>query len=475
MAQPGFDPLDPATETLRKLRSGALSPEEITGTYLDRINALDDEINAFITVLDDEARATARELPDSPDHDDRPLAGLPVALKDLRDMKEGVRHTFGTQLFAEVPAPRTTVGVQRLEAAGAVPLGKTNVPEFGHKGATDNELIGPTASPLAPSMNAGGSSGGSAAAVAAGMAAVATGSDSGGSIRIPAAACGIYGLKPSFGLIPIDSRPNAFGLKTHHSVQGPLTRYVEDAALLMEVLSGPHPGDPSSVPVDLDYLDAVDRPIDDLQIGYSPDLEVFPVDPAVGTVVEEAKGAFETAGATVEPVTVDHGLSLDELSGAIETTFATSIAGVAEVVKAAFGIDLREHTDQLSESLVDLFEIADGKTLADVAASGIPRTEVYDAIEAVFADYDLLVTPTLAVTGLDLRTDRGTDWPLALTWPFNWSGHPAASLPAGFTEEGYPVGLQLVGPRYSDDTVLAASAAFERERPWHDAYERVSS
>lgn len=475
MAHADFDPLEPATETLRKLRSGAVSPEEVTEAYLDRIDALDDEINAFITVLDVEARTTARELPDSPDDEERPLAGLPVALKDLRDMKEGVRHTFGTQLFAEVPAPRTTVGVQRLEDAGAVLLGKTNVPEFGHKGATDNELIGPTASPLATSMNAGGSSGGSAAAVAAGMSAVATGSDSGGSIRIPAAACGIYGLKPSFGLIPIDSRPNAFGLKTHHSVQGPLTRYVEDAALMMEVLAGPHPGDPSSVPVDLDYLDAVDRPIDDLRIGYSPDLEVFPVDEAVRTVVEDANGAFEAAGATVEPVTVDHGLSLDELSEAIETTFATSVAGVAEVVKAAFGVDLRDHSDQLSDSLVELFEIADGKTLDDVAAAGIPRTEVYDAIEAVFSEYDLLVTPTLSVTGLDLRTDRGTDWPLALTWPFNWSGHPAASLPAGFTEEGYPVALQLVGPQYSDDTVLAASAAFERERPWHDAYERVAT
>lgn len=467
MSTSGFDPLGPATELVERMHSGELSPVEVTETYLDRIDRLDGETNAFITVMDETARATA----DSVDVDgDRPLAGLPVALKDLRDMKEGVRHTFGSQLFAEVPAPRTTVGVERLENAGAVLLGKTNVPEFGHKGATDNELIGPTASPLAPHMNAGGSSGGSAAAVAAGMAAAATGSDSGGSIRIPAAACGIYGLKPSFGLIPIDSRPNAFGLKTHHSVAGPLTRYVEDAALLMEVLAGPHPADPSSVPVDIDFRSAVERPIHDLHIGYSPALEVFPVDPAVTEVVEEALGAFEAADATVDTVSVDHGLSIEALSQAIETTFATSVAGVAEVVRAAFGVDLNDHRDQLSDSLVELLEVADGKTLADVAASGIPRTQVYDAIEDVLADYDLLLTPTLSATGLDLRTDRGTDWPLALTWPFNWSGHPAASVPAGFTDEGHPVGLQIVGRQYADDTVLAASAAFERERPWHEAY-----
>ena len=467
MSTSGFDPHGPATELVERMHTGELSPVEVTETYLDRIDRLDGEINAFITVMDETARATA----DSDDIDgDRPLAGLPVALKDLRDMKEGVRHTFGSQLFAEVPAPRTTVGVERLENAGAVLLGKTNVPEFGHKGATDNELIGPTASPLAPDMNAGGSSGGSAAAVAAGMAAAATGSDSGGSIRIPAAACGIYGLKPSFGLIPIDSRPNAFGLKTHHSVAGPLTRYVEDAALLMEVLAGPHPADPSSVPVDIDFRSAVERPVDDLDIGYSPALEVFPVEPAVTEVVEEALGAFEAADATVDTVSVDHGLSIERLSQAIETTFATSVAGVAEVVRAAFGVDLNDHRDQLSDSLVELLEVADGKTLSDVAASGIPRTQVYDAVEDVLADYDLLLTPTLSATGLDLRTDRGTDWPLALTWPFNWSGHPAASVPAGFTDEGHPVGLQIVGRQYADDTVLAASAAFERERPWHEAY-----
>ena len=469
MSPAAFDPFAPATKLLDRMQTGELSPIEVTETYLDRIDRLDGEINAFITVMDDAARETAESI-DQAVIDAQPLAGLPVAIKDLRDMKEGVRHTFGSQLFAEVPAPRTTVGVDRLEAAGAVLVGKTNIPEFGHKGATDNELIGPTASPLAPEMNAGGSSGGSAAAVAAGMAAAATGSDSGGSIRIPAAACGIYGLKPSFGLIPIDSRPNAFGLKTHHSVAGPLTRYVEDAALLMEVLAGAHPDDPSSVPVDIDYRGAVDRPIDDLRIGYSPALEVFPVEPAVTEVVEDAIEGFEAAGATVESVSVDHGLSIEELSEAIETTFATSVAGVTEVVRAAFGVDLNDHRDQLSDSLVELLEIAEDKSLADVAASGIPRTQVYDAIEGVLADYDLLLTPTLSATGLDLRTDRGTDWPLALTWPFNWSGHPAASVPAGLTQDGHPVGLQVVGGQYEDDTVLAASAAFEREWPWHDAY-----
>jgi len=476
MSDHAIDPFAPMTDLLDEIRSGDLSPVDVTGTYLDRIDERDDEINAYVTVTPDLASETAEAAARAIEAGEDPgrLAGLPIALKDLRQLKEGVPHSYGSKLVADLGfvAPRTSADVVRLEEAGAGVLGKTNVPEFGHKGVTDNEHVGPTATPFDTDLNAGGSSGGSAAAVAAGMAPAAIGSDSGGSIRIPAAACGVFGLKPSYGLIPVDSRPNAFGTKTHHTVQGPMTRSVEDAAVLMDVLAGPHPADPASVPVEIDYLDALERPVDDLAVGYTPDLGVFPVAEPVREVVEDAVDDLAAAGATVERIDVDHGLSMDELADAIETTFSTSLVGAAEVLEREFGADLRDYPDQVSDSLLELLAIGDGKSVPDVAATGIPRTELFDAVQATFEEYDLIATPTVATDGMELRSDRGTDWELALTWPFNWTGHPAASVPAGLTDRDRPVGLQLVGRRYEDDAVLAASAALEDERPWIDTYPR---
>jgi amidase len=467
-------PFSRANDLAERIRTGHVTPTDAVGTYLDRIDDHDDAVNAYVTVTAESAREAARETEAAlaGGQDVGPLAGVPVALKDLRDLKEGVPHSFGSKLVADLGyrAERTSAVVERLEAAGAVVLGKTNVPEFGHKGVTQNEHAGATATPFDVDYNAGGSSGGSAAAVAAGMAAVATGSDSGGSIRIPAAACGVFGHKPSFGLVPVDARPNAFGLKTHHSVQGPLARSVADAALVLDVTAGQYPRDPSSVPVDVDFQGALERPVDDLRVGYSPDLDVFPVDDEVGSVVADAVEALSAAGATVEPASVDHGLSMDELADAIETTFSTSLVGTAETLRESFGVDLRDHPDAVSDTLLALLEIGDEKSVPDLAATGVLRTELFDAVQDTFAEYDLLVTPTVGTTGMERHTDRGLDWDLALTWPFNWTGHPAASVPAGTTEEGLPVGMQVVGRRYDDETVLAASAAVERERPWDHLY-----
>ncbi len=467
-----LDPFAPAVDLAAAVRDGEVTPTDAVETYLDRIDERDDAVNAYVTVTDERAREAAREaeraLEDG--EDPGPLCGVPVALKDLSDLKEGVRHTFGSKLVADLGyrAERTSAAVQRLEDAGAVVLGKTNTPEFGHKGVTQNEVIGATATPVDTDYNAGGSSGGAAAAVAAGMAAVATGSDAGGSIRIPAAACGVFGHKPSFGLVPLDARPNAFGRATLHTTVGPLARTVADAALVLEVIAGQHPRDPSSVPVDVDFRGAVERPVEDLEIAYSPDLEVFPVEDGVEAVVADATEAFVEAGATVERVTVDHGLSMDELREAIATTFGAQFVGVAEVLRREFGVDLRDFEGVVSDSLLELLATGDEQSVADVAATGIVRTRVFDAVQDVFEEYDLLVTPTVGTAAMDLHTDRGLEWELALTWPFNWTGHPAASVPAGLTDDGLPAGLQIVGPRYDDETVLAASAAVERERPWAD-------
>ncbi len=240
----------------------------------------------------------------------------------------------------------------------------------------------------------------------------------------------------------------------------------------MDVLAGQHPADPTSVPVEIDYLGALDRPTEELRVAYTPDLGVFPVEEPVRSIVDEHVGDLESAGATVDRVDLEHDLTMAELADTIETTFATSLVGLATVLEESFGIDLRELPEQVSESVLELIAIGDETDVPAIAATGIVRTTLFDAVQATLGEYDLIATPTLAAAGMDLHADRGTDWELALTWPFNWTGHPAASVPAGLTDEGLPVGLQLVGRRYEDDTVLAGSAALEREGPWIDDYPR---
>ncbi|MFP8954310.1 amidase [Natrialbaceae archaeon A-arb3/5] len=463
-----------AAELAARIKNGDVTATEAVEAHLERIESRNDEINAFVTVCAEDAREAAADADRvlEAGKDVGPLHGVPLALKDLGTLKEGVRYTFGSELFPDYVASKTSIVVERLEAAGAIVLGTTNTPEFGHKGTTDNGVIGPTASPIDTDLNAGGSSGGSAAAVAAGMAAVATGSDAGGSLRIPAAACGVYGFKPTFGLVPAESRPNAFGRNRHHVTSGPLARSVEDAATLLSVMAGPHPDDPASVPVELDYRAAIGRPIDDLRIAYSPALEVFPVSDDVSAVTDDAIRAFEAAGATVDTVAVEHGYSMTELTDAVTTTYTTAMLETATTIEASHGIDLRDRPDDVTDSLLEMIRAGEQYGPDDIARADIVRTAVFDAVQAIFSDYDLLVTPTVSRADVGLCEDLETEaWEWPLTWPFNWTGHPAASAPAGCTDRGHPVGLQLVGRGFEDDTVLAASSAFERERPWGWLYE----
>lgn len=458
-----------ARELANRIKAGDVTASDAVEAHLEQIEHVDDELNAFVTVCADDAREAAAEADRALERGDDvgPLHGVPLALKDLGALKEGVRHTSGSPLFSENVASETSAIVERLEDAGAIVIGTTNTPEFGHKGTTDNGLIGPTASPIDTDLNAGGSSGGSAAALAAGMAPLATGSDAGGSLRIPAAACGVYAIKPTFGLVPDDGRPTAFGRKTQHVTKGPMARTVEDAALMLEAMAGSHPADPSSVPVDIDPLGALEESIDGCRIAYSPDLDVFPVTEEVQAVVEDALGAFEAAGATVEEITVDHGSTLEELQEATMATYMTSILETATVLEEAHGIDVREHPDEVSDSFLAMVHIGEKYGPTELARSGIVRTEFYDAVQDVLAEYDALLTPTLSRADVGLQEDLASSaWEWPLTWPFNWTGHPVAAAPAGLSAESHPVGLQLAGGRFEDETVLAASRALERERPW---------
>ncbi len=477
-----------ATEMAARIRRGDLSPVTAVEECLDRIEERDDDLNAFVTVLGEEARQRAREAEAAVESGEElgPLHGVPIAVKDLFDFKAGVRNTMGSKPFEEFVPDDSATYVERLEEAGAIVLGKTNTPEFGHKGTTDNRIQGPTSTPFDLDRNAGGSSGGSAAAVADGIVPIAQGSDGGGSVRIPASFCGVYGFKASYGRVAQATRPDAFLSHTPTIHAGPITRTVDDAALMLDVMAGPHPRDPLSVPDDdPDYRGAVRQGIDDFDVAYSPAFDVFPVDDRVRDVVDDAVDAFEAAGATVE--TVDLGIDHDQQELAdlwirqVGTLYHSAVEGFKDE-----GLDLLgDHRDELCPEFAELLEDTQDLSVVEYKRDEHLRTEVYDAIQDVFIDYDILVTPTLAVPPVENEYDPDTQTvgpteingepvdPLigwCLTYPINFTGHPAASVPAGLTDDGLPVGLQIVGDRFADTDVLAASGAFERVRPWHDTY-----
>ncbi len=477
----------PAAELARKIRGRELSPVEVVGAFLARIEERNPEINAYVTLLGDEAceAASAAERAVYLEGELGPLHGVPVAIKDLSDYKAGVRSTYGSKPLAAYVPDTSVPYAERLEAAGAIILGKTNTPEFGIKGATDNLLFGPTRNPFDPGKNAGGSSGGSAAAVADGLAAVAQGTDGGGSVRISASFCGVYGLKATFGRIPVATRPDAFGWHTPFIDVGPLARTVEDAALMLGVMSGPHPRDPHALPGGgPDYLAALRHPIEGLRVAYSPDLGGFPVEEEVLSVVGEAAWAFKEAGAKVEEVVLDLGHTQRELSSVWVREIAVRCAASAANLKAAGVTDLAgAQREELTSEFADLLDLGSGMKAVDYKLDDVVRTGVLDAFEDLFERYDLLVSPTLAVPPFENAGDGNTTGPTrvngevvdpligwCLTYPANFTGYPAASVPAGFTRDGLPVGIQLVGRRFDEATVLAVSAAIERTRPWSGSY-----
>lgn len=476
-----------ATELATRIRRRDLSPVEVVEAYIQRIQDRNPSLNAFVYFGFEDARQRAREAEQAlmSGEEVGPLHGVPTAMKDLFDFKPGWVTTFGgVRAFKEYVADFYCAWAERMEKAGAIILGKTNSPVMGFRGTCDNYLFGPTRNPFDLSKNSGGSSGGSAAAVADGLLPIAEGTDGGGSVRIPAAWCGLYGYKQSFGRVPFISRPNAFAGTIPFLFEGVLTRTVEDAALGLNALAGYDARDPFSLDEWLNFTEAVRHSVKGWKIAYSPDFDVFPVDKRVTGVVSDAIKAFEDAGASVEEVRL--GISRDqrELSDLWCRQIITINVGAFENFKQQ-GIDLlKDHRDELPPEYLNWVERGYEMSILDFIRDQEMRTEIYDAIQRVFETYDLLITPTLASLPVDNADDGNTVGPSeingvevdpligwCLTYFINFSGHPAASIPAGLAENHLPVGMQVIGKRYADIDVLAASAVFERLRPWHKFYE----
>ena len=448
-----------------------IKPSEVMEVILARIEKVNPKINAFCTLVPESAMAEARKADEqvARGKGKGPLLGIPVSIKDLIFTK-GIRTTFGSRMHENFVPQQDEVVVERLKAAGAILLGKTTTCEFGYKSVTDSPLWGITRNPWDLNRTPAGSSGGAAAAVASGLGPLAVGSDGGGSIRAPASFCGLFGLKPSRGRIPL--YPLLSGWETldrRLAHLGPLTRTVADAALMMKVMTGPDDRDPVSLPREkVAFERDLRKGIRGFRIAWTVNLGEAVAEPLVRKTVESAVLVFSELGAEVEEAKPE----FPSLHDAFQLLFGADCAG-------AIGDRLEEWRDRLDRGLVRLTEIGLKASAADYVRSINRCHDLWTRLQPFFDQYDLLLTPTLPIPPFPV----GIDWPreiagvkvhplnyLGFTYPFNLSGQPAASVPCGWTEEGLPVGLQIVGRRFDDLSVLKAAAAFEEARPWRDKW-----
>lgn len=454
----------PAWKLAEMIRNRELSAVELMKKTLKRIEAVNPLINAFVALRADDALAEAAETEQRimAGKKPGPLAGIPLGVKDLEDV-HGMVTSFGSIPYRNNVAQQDSVQIARLRKAGAIVVGKTNTPEFGFTGFTKNRLYGITRNPWNLERTPGGSSGGSAAAITAGMVPLATGSDAGGSIRIPASYSGCFGIKPTIGRIPFGPSARLFTTRTW--TLGPLTRSVADAALYLDCTAGYHPGDPDSLPrPPFSYMDILEKCPKGLKIVFSPDLGYARVQRDVMALVQKAAKAFENLGHDV-----------DIWKGSFpDVGKAWSDLMNRELYGQLFD-DFEKFRPELGRTLVNSLESVKDLPLDDRINHQTRRSQLNRALQKVFDRFDLLLTPTMpteafAAKGPPSGEIDGHPIPLlgavAFTYPFNLSGHPAATVSAGLTPSGLPVGLQIVGPRHKDELVLQAAHQYEQAAPW---------
>jgi aspartyl-tRNA(Asn)/glutamyl-tRNA(Gln) amidotransferase subunit A len=459
------DPLRTSVCALtRALSERRLSALELMQQTLARIRSSDARIGAFVALRDEaELLARARRADARIARGEaRPLEGVPLGVKDLEDTA-GLPTSHGSLPFRDHRPAKSSVQVERLEAAGAISVGKTNAPEFGYTAITKNLLFRETRNPWDLSRTPGGSSGGSAAAIAGGLVPLVTASDGGGSIRIPASWTGCFGLKPSYGRIPHEG--GELWVMDDTAVYGPITRCVEDAALQLDCSVGAHPLDPNSLPhPGHAYRNLIEALPSGLRFGWSPDLGYAVVQDDIASVTAESARVFAMLGHTLVEIR----------EPAPELGVEWGITGAFELRARLHGL-LDARAADFGRSFLRGLELGLHVTPELWGRMRRKREELNQWCARVFEHCDLLLTPTMPVDPPDARGPLPTklgerDLPVSgvasFTIPFNLAWHPAASVRAGFSRAGLPVGLQIVGPRHRDDLVLQAARAFERERPW---------
>ena len=459
----------PAYKLRELIAQKELSPVELTEISLRRIDDMNPKLNAFLTVTADQAMEAARQAEKAVMQGEKlgPLHGIPTSIKDL-EPTEGVRTTRGSLIYKDWIPDQDQLAVQRIKEAGAIILGKTNTPEFGMSGTTENKLGDDCRNPWNTERVSGGSSGGAGASVASGINAIAQGSDGGGSIRIPSAFCGIFGIKATQGRVPRWHVEPTSWHPVNFSCMGPMSRTVRDAAIMLQVMSGPHPEAEYGTILDEapDFTARLGEGVRGLRMAWSPDFGgSIAVDSGVKEAAERAANVFQELGATVEPAPFD--IDMDEMSKWARNLGAMSYA--------QYGEHLEKQGDLLMPNVREALEHSKTVTAQEygLALGELEKMRAY--VADFFTRYDILLTPTLAVpafpcgkppsviSGREVDPRGGYTPYTAL---FNRTGNPAASVPCGFSSDGLPIGLHIVGRRYDEVTVLRASAAFEEARPW---------
>lgn len=451
-----------AEELETAYRAKQLSPVEVTEAAIARVDKCNDAVNAFVVIDRDRALAAAKASEERWNQGAPigPIDGVPTTLKDTMLAKGWPTLRGSKTSDPDAPMDTDAPPVARLREAGAVFLGKTTTPEFGWKGITDSALSGVTRNPWNTSRTTGGSSGGAVAAAALGMGVLHTGTDAGGSVRIPASFTGVFSIKPTYGRVPAWPA-SPFGTLSH---TGPITRTVRDAAVMLNVMSGPDIRDWTALPPDdANNLDGIENGVKGLRIAFSPTLgHVDFVDPEIAERVAAAAKVFEELGASVEEVDPD----LADAEAVFQTHWFASAAAAAKAVP------MEKHF-LLDRGLREIMDRGRRVAAADYIAAGSERAAIGERMQAFFQNYDLLLTPGQPLpaftAGIEFPEGYGfTRWHqwTPFTYPFNLTQQPAAAVPCGFTSDGLPAGLQLVGPLFQDALVLRAARAYETQHPF---------
>ena len=465
-----------------EVKSGNITPTEVVDYFAERIEKRNPSLNAFVYTKFDEARAEAKILEERMvrGEDTGPLSGVPVGLKDFLPSKKGWTNSHGgvKSLIREDEADSAFYTAARN--AGAIAVGKTNAPAFAFRGTCDNKLYGPTCNPFNTEYNSGGSSGGSAAAVADGLVPISEGSDGGGSIRIPSAWCSCFGYKASVGTIPSICRPDGWTATHPYCFDGAITRTVLDSAVMLNYMAVYDPRDPLSLDHGLrDFTELMKKPINGWKIAFTADFDVFTVDREVSGIVEAAAHRLEEAGADVEDVHFNFKHTQNDFAKLWCRSICVDTAIDMELWKKE-GFDLvRDHRDELPEEFIYWNKEALNSNIMDYRYFNELRTEILDAQQDIFEKYDIIVSPVTICPPVKNASDGNTKGPEELngrkiepligfceTFFENFTGNPAASVPAGLTCKGLPVGMQIIGKKFRDEDVFAAAHAFEEISPW---------
>ena len=454
-----------AVELAQSIRDKKVSSLEATENFFQRIDQLDSQLHSYLTLCRDQALADAHAADAAVRQGAElgPLHGVPISIKDLETTK-GVVTTMGSAIFKDRVPDMDSIVVERVKSAGAIILGKTNTPEFGQSGTTENKLGEPCRNPWNTERTPGGSSGGAAAALAAGLCTLSMGTDGGGSVRIPASFTGLFGIKPTQGRVPRFGgygRPSA----NHFSQSGPITRTVADSALLLQVIAGPDTRDITSIREPApDFSANLGVGVNAMRLAWSSDLGYAAVDAEVVDITKQAAMKFIGLGA-----------NMDDAKLKLEDPFETFWNVFSTAAYTSYGHLLEEHRDELSDIGLRSIEHGQQTTGADMSRAIYEVDRLGRRMEEFFDNFDLLLTPTMAVPAFPIDQRPGVIggktvdpfWGfLPFTYPINISGQTAASIPCGYSSDGMPIGLHIIGPKGSEAKVLQACAAFEAANPW---------